>query len=210
VLEPAVGTGRIIIPLLQAGMTVDGVDSSPEMLAVCRANCAAAGLDPVLHEADMRRFVDPGRYAAVILPAGSIMLLEGREATAEALACFHRCLETGGRLILDLDPPTVGTDPGPMRHWASGDDILTLQVQHVEHDPVANRTTRWLRYERWRDGALVATQLQLFGLQRWSLDEFAGMLVDAGFGEISICGDYGLGLSPQPSSWVWTFQATAR
>jgi SAM-dependent methyltransferase len=209
VLEPAVGTGRILIPLLQAGITVDGVDTSPPMLAMCRANCAAAGLDQVLREADMRRFVDPAGYTTVIVPTGSIQLLEGRRATLEALDSFRRCLTAGGRLILDLDPPTIGDDAGPMRHWTSGDDILTLQVQHVEHDPVANRTTRWLRYERWREGALIATELQLFGLQRWGLEEFAGLLEESGFGRVSVCGGYQPGRPPGSSSWVWTFEATA-
>lgn len=209
ILEPAVGTGRILVPLLQAGLTVDGLDTSPEMLATCRASCVAAGLDPVLHEADMSRFADPGRYAAVIVPAGSIMLLEGRDATTEALRRFRENLESGGRLILDLDPPGGATDPGPMRHWASGDDILTLQTQLVEYDPVVNRVTSWLRYERWRDGALVASELQLFGLQRWSLSEFGGLLEEVGFVHLSICADYRTELSPRPSSRVWTFQATA-
>jgi SAM-dependent methyltransferase len=43
ILEPAVGTGRILIPLLEAGLVVDGVDNSPEMLTVCRARCAERG-----------------------------------------------------------------------------------------------------------------------------------------------------------------------
>ena len=45
ILEPATGTGRILIPLLEAGHEVDGVDSSPEMLAVCRRHCQDRGLD---------------------------------------------------------------------------------------------------------------------------------------------------------------------
>jgi SAM-dependent methyltransferase len=36
ILEPACGTGRVLIPLLEAGLAVEGLDSSPDMLAVCR------------------------------------------------------------------------------------------------------------------------------------------------------------------------------
>ena len=35
ILEAAVGSGRVIIPLLEAGFTVDGIDYSPEMLDSC-------------------------------------------------------------------------------------------------------------------------------------------------------------------------------
>jgi SAM-dependent methyltransferase len=31
ILEPAAGTGRILIPLLEAGLDVEGLDTSPEM-----------------------------------------------------------------------------------------------------------------------------------------------------------------------------------
>jgi hypothetical protein len=40
------------------------------------------------------------------------------------------------------------------------------------YDPVANQTTSFLRYEKWRDGCLIATELQPFRLQHWSLEEF--------------------------------------
>ena len=59
----------MLIPLLEAGLAVEGVDSSPEMLAVCRARCEERGLEPVLHEADIRSFSLPDRYEAVIIPA---------------------------------------------------------------------------------------------------------------------------------------------
>ena len=55
ILEPAVGTGRVLIPLLEAGLTVAGFDASDEMLERCRANCSARGLSPRL---DKMRFED--------------------------------------------------------------------------------------------------------------------------------------------------------
>ena len=81
ILEPATGTGRILIPLLEAGHQVEGLDSSPQMLARCRQHCRDRGLDPVLREADMTVFVQLAAYEAVIIPAGSIALLDGRKAT---------------------------------------------------------------------------------------------------------------------------------
>ena len=49
ILEAAVGTGRLLVPLLRAGLQVEGIDDSPEMLGYCRRNCTAAGLKPTLY-----------------------------------------------------------------------------------------------------------------------------------------------------------------
>lgn len=46
ILEPGVGTGRILIPLLERDFKVDGFDVSEEMLTICRHNCEIRGLIP--------------------------------------------------------------------------------------------------------------------------------------------------------------------
>ncbi len=53
VLEPAVGTGRIVIPLLEAGFGAQGFDTSPEMLEAYRRHGEARNLHQVLDQADM-------------------------------------------------------------------------------------------------------------------------------------------------------------
>jgi SAM-dependent methyltransferase len=208
ILEPAAGTGRILIPLLEAGHEVEGLDTSPQMLAVCRQHCRDRGLDPVLHEADMTGFVRPEAYQAVIMPAGSFELLDGTPAAQQALACFRESLAPGGRLVLDIDPPQLVTGPEPMRHWRRDACLWTLQVMHVEYNPAANQTTRLLRYEKWQDGGLLATELQWFRLQHWSLREFEGLLAGAGFTDIRVTADHRDDRRPGPDSGVWTFHAT--
>lgn len=208
ILEPAVGTGRILIPLLEAGLDVDGLDSSREMLAVCRQHCRDRGLDPVLREADMTAFTQPGAFEAVIIPTGSITLLDGRDATLQALACFRESLVPSGRLIVDVPAPQLVTEPEPMRYWRREPYLWTLQTMHIDYDPVANQTTRFLRYEKWQDGSLLATELQPFRLQHWSLPEFGALLAEAGYTGIRVNADYQDDRKPGPDSDDWTFHAS--
>ncbi len=208
ILEPAVGTGRILIPLLEAGLDVDGLDSSREMLAVCRQHCRDRGLDPVLREADMTAFTQPGAFEAVIIPTGSITLLDGRNATLGALACFRESLQPSGRLIVDVPAPQLVTEPEPMRYWRREPYLWTLQTMHIDYDPVANQTTRFLRYEKWHDGSLLATELQPFRLQHWSLPEFGALLAEAGYSDIRVNADYQDDRVPGPDSDDWTFRAS--
>ncbi len=157
ILEPAVGTGRVLIPLLEAGLTVEGVDGSPEMLAVCRARCAQWGLHPVLHEGDMRTLSLSKRYEAVIVPAGSFLLIERREESIGALRRFRDHLVPGGRLIVDIELQTEFTTGAvsTSSYETPDGETITLERKLVEVDFLEQYTVAHLRYERWRDGELL-------------------------------------------------------
>ena len=62
-------------------------------------------------------------------------------------------------------------------------------------------------YEKWRDGGLIATELQRFRLQYWSLTEFERLLADTGFTDLSVTADYRDDHRPGPDSRGWTLHA---
>jgi SAM-dependent methyltransferase len=208
ILEPAAGTGRFLIPLLEAGHQIEGLDSSPQMLACCRRHCRDRGLDPALREADMTLFVQLAAYEAVILPAGSIALLDGRKATLQALTCFRDSLVPGGRLLVDVPVHRPVTGPEAMRYWWRDPYLWTLQTMHIECDPATNQTTRFLRYDKWLDGSLRMTELQTLRLQHWSSQEFEDLLAEAGFTHILVTADYQADSPPRDGNRVWTYRAT--
>jgi cyclopropane fatty-acyl-phospholipid synthase-like methyltransferase len=47
------GTGRLLLDYVQQGVDIDGVNTSPEMLALCRQKAQAPGLAPTLCEQQM-------------------------------------------------------------------------------------------------------------------------------------------------------------
>ncbi len=102
-LEIGCGTGRLLIPYLKAGLDVEGVDASPDMLDICRRNAEAAGVTPILHRQLMQQLDLAQRYRTVYIPASSFVLLERREEAFAALECFYRHLEPGGQLVMQLD-----------------------------------------------------------------------------------------------------------
>ena len=46
VLDAGCGTGRLLVPWLQAGIDVDGCDASADMVALCRERARRAGFEP--------------------------------------------------------------------------------------------------------------------------------------------------------------------
>lgn len=207
ILEPACGTGRILIPLLEAGHRVDGVDYSPHMLEICRSHCRDRGFDPTLYIGEMSTFTQPETYEAVIVPRGSIRNVEGRDVTLQALRCFHASLIPGGRLVLDVTIPLFVPGPLPLlEHWTRDACVYTCETLVIEYEPVLDRTVRYARYTKWHEGELVATELHRFFFQHWNARDFQALLAEANFEEIEVTGDFGKD-APRPSDRYWNFTA---
>ena len=75
-VELAVGTGRVAIPVAQeTGLRVLGIDSSPGMLQQARRRAAAAGVELDLREGDMRELELDEPAALIYCPFRSLLHL---------------------------------------------------------------------------------------------------------------------------------------
>src|SRR5437868_4314172 len=87
-VELAVGTGRVAIPVAQAtGRRVIGIDSSPAMLARARQRAAEAGVELDLREGDIRELELEEPAALIYCPARSLLHLA---TWADRRRCFER------------------------------------------------------------------------------------------------------------------------
>ena len=111
VLELGSGTGRVLIPIARAGVTIDGLDGSAAMLDRCRAKLAAESQEVrsrvALHEGDMRRFELGKQFALVTIPFRPFQHLLAVGDQLDCLRSIHAHLRDGGRLILDLFNPSL-------------------------------------------------------------------------------------------------------
>lgn len=112
VLELACGTGRVTIPIAQAGVEVVGLDSSPEMLAVAQRKVVQLSPEVKekirLLEGDMRDFSLDERFGLIMIPFRSFLLLTTVEDQKQTLRNIHRHLRPGGRLALNIFVPDLG------------------------------------------------------------------------------------------------------
>ena len=97
-VELAVGSGRVAIPLAQAaGRPVVGIDTSPAMLAQARERAEAAGVELHLREGDMRELELDEPAGLVYCPYRALLHLPtwaDRRRTFERVAAS---LRSGGR-----------------------------------------------------------------------------------------------------------------
>lgn len=111
ILDLGCGTGRVAIPIAQAGIRVVGLDSSAQMLKVARAKARRLRLGTStlrFVRGDMRSFSLDIRFPLVIIPFRSFQLLLSVADQCQALAAVKSHLTPGGRLIFSLFVPDLG------------------------------------------------------------------------------------------------------
>jgi SAM-dependent methyltransferase len=162
VVELAVGTGRIAIPIAQAGIDVIGVDSSPEMLAVARAGAEEAGVSGRLdlRVGDLRQPPVTECVPLAICPFRSLLHMETEAEKLDALRAAHALLVPDGRFVFDVFAPSredieethdrwLEREPGIWERavWDEAGRTLTLSVR--SGDDVISFGLHWLSAPEW-------------------------------------------------------------
>lgn len=99
VLDVGCGTGRLLLDYLAMGVDIDGVDVSPEMLAICRDKGSQQGLTPTLYERSIETMTLPRRYRTIIAPSSVLQLISDIETVRQAMARLHAHLLPDGVLV---------------------------------------------------------------------------------------------------------------
>lgn len=109
ILEIGCGTGRVLIPLAEAGYEVTGIDLSPAILAIAAERVAKSGVAPRVHlvQADARDFHLPDRFALAFVAVNTFMLFVGLDEQLQVLERVAAHLRPGGLFVLDLFNPDL-------------------------------------------------------------------------------------------------------
>jgi SAM-dependent methyltransferase len=163
IVELGVGTGRIAIPIAAAGIEVVGVDSSPGMLAVCRARAEESGVSDRLdlRLGDLRDPPVTGPVPLAICPFRSYLHLRTDGDRRRALTAVSSLLAPSGRFVFDVFAPApddieethgrwLEREPGIFERadWDTGARTLTLSVRGREGE--ATMSLAWLSPLEWR------------------------------------------------------------
>jgi SAM-dependent methyltransferase len=163
VVELAVGTGRIAVPIARAGVAVIGIDSSPEMLAEARAAATSAGVSHLLdlRLGDLREPPVDERVPLAICPFRSLLHMETEDEKLRALRAARELLAPGGRFAFDVFAPSredieethgrwLEREPGIFERAVWDEDTRTLSLS-VRSDGGAETTfaLHWLSAAEW-------------------------------------------------------------
>lgn len=198
VLDIGCGTGRVMLPCLQAGTDIDGLDLFEPMLAQLRKSAAKLGLSPRLYQADLSEFRLPRRYALAIIPFNAFTHNLTQDSQIRCLQCCREHLLPDGMLVFDGAFPGLQwigapqnsrvlegeiTDPrggGKLRVFdaRSFDRVRQLQHSITEVERVSP------------DGTVELLQRSEYDTRWVYKDEMALLLRHAGYARWEISGDF--------------------
>lgn len=109
ILDLACGSGRILLPLVEAGYSVVGLDHAEAMLQVLRRRLqllpAALRRQARIHQADIAAFSLDQDFDLALIPFRSLQMLPGPAAVLQCLRTIRRHLRPPGYLLFAVVNP---------------------------------------------------------------------------------------------------------
>ena len=162
VVELAVGTARVAVPIAADGIPVIGVDSSEGMLTVARERAELAGVDLDLRLGDLRDPPVRGTFPLVFVAFRSLLHMESDDDRRAALRAARKLLEPEGHFVFDVFTPSaedieethgrwIQREPGIFERaeWDEASQRLVLRVRGGGVETML--TLSWLEVDEWRE-----------------------------------------------------------
>lgn len=197
-LDMGCATGRLILDFMAQGIDCDGVDTSPEMLAITRTKAAERGLRPNLYQQRMELLDLPRAYRTLLVPSSSFQLITDAHAAREAMRRFHAHLATGGALIMSF---FVVWAPGqPLEtDWSlvfekvrPADGLTVRRWGYERYEPERQLWHSKDRFEIAREGEIIDTEChERSPAGRWySQAEAVALYETAGFTNVRVTSEF--------------------
>jgi SAM-dependent methyltransferase len=188
-LEICCGTGLPLLDLLEAGLYVEGLDSSKDMLALCAAAALDRGIEAKLHHGTMQQFQLAQKFNSAYVANGSITLLTSDEDLLLTLNAIVSCLKVGGTVMFDLDAPDVETLRRYIGHFKEKqfeDYTIRVGMTSIESSDDGRNVTTNLRYERVDSEGNMEAVDKPWHRRIWSLEQFSTLLQASGLTVVDV------------------------
>jgi SAM-dependent methyltransferase len=214
VLELMAGTGRISLPLIEAGADLTCVDYSTEMLAVLRRKLYARGLKATLQHIDVRDLRLGQTFALVIIPFHAFTEVTDLDEEHRVLARIYDHMADDGRFICALHNPPVRLRSvtgvyglWTKGHLSDGSTVLLWGTQAYDDDIVTVEEF----YEVYDQENLMQARRRLdLSFRLLDRAQFEAMSTAAGFEVEAVYGDYQRAPFDEESSpyMIWILRKT--
>jgi len=196
VLELACGTGRLLIPIAQAGIECYGLDTNRQMLAICETKVRALSLHNVhLQYASMDDFQYDKQFSLIYCAFRSFQHLLQVNQQIRCLELVKKHLRDDGLLILDVFAPNIERIAGYLKKSDVWEKEFSRKNEQTEStitryyqarvnlaEQIVDVDMKW--EERNAEGILVARKEGSFNLRYIFRFELEHLLERCGFAPV--------------------------
>lgn len=133
VLELAIGTGRIALPLAGQGFDLQGIDISPAMVDRLRAK--PGGHDIPVTMGDIADVAVPGRFDMIYLVFNTIFALTTQDAQIRLFRNVADHLEDGGTFVVESFVPDIERFARGQNTEVTDVGVDRVHLSFSRHDP---------------------------------------------------------------------------
>lgn len=190
VLEPLCGSGRFLIPFLERGYDISGIDLSIEMLSKLKQKAPSAKV----FQGDILEYKSKERYDYIFISSGSISLFTDTELCKKVLQKMKNLLKNGGVFVFAVDTAANRcSDDTDYKTKAAvktkeGFDLILKsknsydEKTHTQHSPSI--------YELYDGRELLQKELMDFQTHLYEPGEIEPYLYDIGFTKVCVYSTY--------------------
>ena len=209
ILEPMCGTGRFLIPMMEAGFNIEGLDANQSMLGVLHKKCIAKGLKPNVWEGFLENLNLNYKYQFVFIPYGSFGIIADTEKAKICLTKIWEHLEDDGVFVFEVDTlnlhssSSVGIWDGSVQKKANGEIIISSSLVL----PLNNQVETMIRrYDLVKENCIVCTEVESFQQRFYSCNQMYDLLKSVGYSSIEMFEAFDRNKPPNESTPVIIYE----
>jgi SAM-dependent methyltransferase len=198
-LDASCGIGRLLVPLVDRGVAVHGVETSASALALCTSRLGERAASTPLVRQSPAELNLPFRYTAACFADGRFQQIMDPTLAFAALARVAAHLVAPGTLLLDMIIPGAARyAPGAplieVRTVANANGETLVERSETLVDIEGRRISKRSRFEKRVGPRIVARDDERGAMTWYSENELSALLRDAGFKAVEIVA------SPRPNA----------
>lgn len=192
VLDVGCGTGRLLLDYALQGIDIEGVDNSPDMLALCRQKAEALGIAPTLYEQYLESLSLPRQYRTILIPSSTLQLVTEPALIAQSLQRLYDHVLPGGVVVASFmtlwKPGDPLTREGEMTAVRSQDQATFRRVVRSRYEPESECEHTQDLYQLIVAGQVVAEEVHQRSpaTRSYTQDQARALFASAGFSSVEL------------------------
>jgi SAM-dependent methyltransferase len=190
VLELGSGTGRILIPLLENGFDVTGIDTSPDMVNRCYQSSNIKGLKPDVIIESILNFELPRKFNLIMLDSAGLGLFVNDNDIHKMFERVTAHLKPGGLFIFEFEqvPAEYNKDNKTWKgDWLAGDNQTVISWRNkIKYNSDTHIWNSLFIVEKFIDGCLIETEANEREGRFFSIDEAVNFAESKEFKDIKV------------------------